>query len=274
MPVFRHPAPLGSIETNNWIWDNVVACLLSSLSIWAKYALFDMFSAFLIFHLTLPFALWSFLHRHHYCIAQYIWMHSRPPGLPSPQGGAFCCVSSSVCLVGSVSANAVAIEAVRSFLCPYLVMARHVDQHRITNFSQCSHVFWCGSPSAPSGRRKSCLHAFKFGTQFPDVFHLFQAPPIPASTKWGNPITMWHIRNKCDTFLCSLNLALPLRRWLTWICSWYRGVHVYWPDCSIFLSNFICVVVSRISLGYMQHVLLSFLNSGFIVLPFHYHIHF
>jgi hypothetical protein len=40
----------------------------------------------------------------------------------------------------------------------------HGPIHQITNFSHCSHVFWCAIPSAPSGSRKSCLHAFELGT--------------------------------------------------------------------------------------------------------------
>lgn len=46
-----------------------------------------------------------------------------------------------------------------------LITARCVDQtQRITKYSQCSHVFWCGSTSSPPGWRKPCLQAFDLGT--------------------------------------------------------------------------------------------------------------
>jgi hypothetical protein len=56
-----------------------------------------------------------------------------------------------------------------------LVMARHANQHRITSCSQGSHVFHCGSPSAPSGRRKSYMPLNRHICL--THIHLLQVPP-------------------------------------------------------------------------------------------------
>jgi hypothetical protein len=58
-----------------------------------------------------------------------------------------------------------------------------------------------------------------------------------------------------------------LRRWHTWFSSWCQGDIVYLNDSVLFLSlsDLICIVVSRISLGHMHPAQLSILKSAVIV---------
>jgi hypothetical protein len=79
--------------------------------------------------------------------------------------------------------------------------------HRKTTCSQCSHVFMCGSPSAPSGRRKSCLHAFELGTftwhisiccnVLPHLFLLSVVCPLSFYTSRRNAIVLTNVRLFC-----------------------------------------------------------------------------
>jgi hypothetical protein len=86
--------------------------------------------------------------------------------------------------------------------------------------------------------------------------HLFKHAPTLASTHCGVPNTNLHIEkkhscsNKFWTPSWSGNITWHPRRWLTWICSWYRGGHVFLTDSVLLLSlsHFICIVW-RISLG-------------------------
>jgi hypothetical protein len=104
--------------------------------------------------------------------------------------------------------------------------------YRITNCSQWSHVFLCGRPSAPSGRRQSCLHASELGEV---VWHICICCEVFPHCFYtcGVPITILHIWedwpccDKCRTFSWSGNVAWYPRRWQTWICSWRWGGHVY-----------------------------------------------
>jgi hypothetical protein len=103
-PYLRHPVSLGNIETNNWIRGKKSGCLLCQ--VWAKCAHFDILREFL------SFALWSFLHRHHCCFADSLWIDTRPPRLTSPKGCASFGVSVSGVLLGNETVSVAARRAV------------------------------------------------------------------------------------------------------------------------------------------------------------------
>jgi hypothetical protein len=80
--------------------------------------------------------------------------------------------------------------------------------HRITNCSQCSHVFRCSSPSAPSGRTKSCLHAFKLGTFARHIYTCCKVPPPLPLHSVVCPLPFYtcgrnaHVLTKAKRFHC------------------------------------------------------------------------
>jgi hypothetical protein len=100
---------------------------------------------------------------------------------------------------------------------------------------------------------------------------LLQGAPISASTHTHCcvPITIlyiwmeWLFSDRCQTFSWWGNVAWHPRRRLTWIFSWYQGCCVCITYFVYSLIYFRCIVISRISLGHIQPVLVSFHNSAF-----------
>jgi hypothetical protein len=103
-----------------------------------------------------------------------------PFALPPPYGDAFCWVTISVDMIGNEPANTETNEAV--FLgglsseqplcrnpCALLVYILILSWQDISTDTKDSKLhslqplFWCGSHSAASGSRKSCLYAFRLG---------------------------------------------------------------------------------------------------------------
>jgi hypothetical protein len=138
-------------------------------------------------------------------------------------------------------------------------MARRVDQHIAVSEAMCFAVAVCQLHQGGGNHAYMPLNE----AHLPDT-HLLQ-----ACTQCGVPITIWHIRiecpcsDKCQTFSWSGDVTWHPNRWLTWICSWYRGIHVFLSDSVLFFSLSHCVcIVSGISLGNMQpvcHILTEFL---------------
>jgi hypothetical protein len=145
MPVFRHPVPPQSIESNNWIRDSEVACLLNSLSILVEGAHFDIFSAFcfssditlciVVFLAQTPLlhcrvsmdacnTIWFTIFIW-WCFLLYIWLSG-----PALQWDCQCSSQWSCLPWGFVMRTTIGWWSLclTSFV-PYLMMARQVDQH-------------------------------------------------------------------------------------------------------------------------------------------------
>jgi hypothetical protein len=260
--VFRHKVVLRSNETNNWIRGIEVACLLSNVHVWGRiYSLWHTDGGFFC-HLTLSFALWYFLHRHHYCFADtqcYLVYH-----LHKEVPFAGCLVQWTSWAVRLTVQKTVKLFSLgvchQNNLCiiicvPYFftLWSRHGKTcgptYRIKNCSQWGHVFQCGSPSALS--RKEIMHTIAWHE------HLLHGAPTPASRQCGVPITVSHIQqecscsDKCQIFSWWGSIMWHPGIWRTWICSWCKGGRAYLTHSVLFsLSNSICIVVSRISLGH------------------------
>jgi hypothetical protein len=125
---------------------------------------------------------------------------------------------------------------------------------------------------ASSGRRKSCLHAFELGTIAWPVCMCFKMPtsaPIQCGVHTEGVPMFWQLPN----IPWSRKAAWHPRRWLTLVCSRWGGC-AYFTDSVLFfcLSHFICIVVSGVSLCHTQPLLLSLLNSAFIIISSYSHI--
>jgi hypothetical protein len=73
---------------------------------------------------------------------------------------------------------------------------------RITNCSQCSHVFWCGSHSAPSGSRKSRLNGFEL-----DTIGCRKVPPCLFLHSAVCPL-LFHTSGRSDHFLTNVKILI------------------------------------------------------------------
>jgi hypothetical protein len=71
-------------------------------------------------------------------------------------------------------------------------------------------------------------------------------------------------------FSLSMNVAWHPKRWLTWICSWYQGGHVYCTDSVLFffLRPFMYILLFQGFTGPYAACLMSFFNLAYIVISF------
>jgi hypothetical protein len=131
-------------------------------------------------------------------------------------------------------------------------------------------VFRCGSHLAPSGSRKSCLHAFNYGTiawhicscckVFSHLLLYSVVCPLPFHTSGSS--SHFLTKAKCFHWQGMLHGILGDD---TWICSWYQGGHACWTDAVLFFSLrlFIYIFWAIWSLSWCHFLTLPLLLSHF-----------
>jgi hypothetical protein len=123
--------------------------------------------------------------------------------------------------------------------CYYILLVRRMDQytgHQNVG-SKAFQPSWCGSSvSAPSGREKSCLHAFRLGTlTWHRCSHLsWSYLALFYSTHSGLPLAVWHLIMECPHYIevhCKCHLLDMLQYTLSddlllYIMTFFHGFRV------------------------------------------------